>query len=354
MSFTPFNAPLLSGLLGDMEIAGHFSVKADIAAMLNFEAALAKSESDEGIIPEKSGKIIINACKNFDPDVKSLSLAAKRDGMAVPDFIAQLRDAIDEPHSQYLHFGSTSQDVVDTSLTLRLRDVNAIFQRRLGNIIELLSDLGRRFGDKHLMARTRMQAALPITAAHRLSQWQSPLVDHGRRLSALSPSLHAVQCGGPVGTFDKPGERAEKVRANLADALNLSDPGKSWHTDRSRLIDYANWLSQLSGSLGKIGKDVVLMAQNEISEIGFDGGGGSSAMAHKHNPVKAETLIALAHFNATLASGMHHCGIHEQERSGAMWTLEWMLLPQLCVATGAALNNAQDLLQSVTFIGKTV
>ena len=139
----------------------------------------------------------------------------------------------------------------------------------------------------------------------------------------------------------------------MAEKLGLRDPGFCWHTERIGIVDYAQWLAFVTGSLGKMGQDIVLMAQNAMGEFQFDSGGGSSAMAHKQNPVKAEALVTLARFNATLAGGMQHAMVHEQERSGAAWTFEWMMIPQLCVATGASLRNASELLESATAIGTT-
>jgi 3-carboxy-cis,cis-muconate cycloisomerase len=135
----------------------------------------------------------------------------------------------------------------------------------------------------------------------------------------------------------------------LAEGLGLGLPERPWHADRTRLAEIAVWLAGLSGSLGKIGQDVALMAQNEIAEIRLAGGGGSSAMPHKENPVGAETLVTLARFSATQVSGMHHALIAEQERSGAAWTLEWMLLPPLAVAAGAGLRTATALLAGASF-----
>jgi 3-carboxy-cis,cis-muconate cycloisomerase len=128
-------------------------------------------------------------------------------------------------------------------------------------------------------------------------------------------------------------------------------PERAWHTQRDTLVELADWLSLVSGSLGKIGADVGLMAQNRVGEISLEGGGGSSAMPHKHNPIGAEVLVALAHYNATLTGGMHEALVHEQERSGAAWTLEWLVLPQMVMTTGASLRTAIALLGQVARIG---
>ncbi|MDX8489945.1 lyase family protein, partial [Mesorhizobium humile] len=138
-------------------------------------------------------------------------------------------------------------------------------------------------------------------------------------------------------------------RAALAAKLGLGD-APQWHSQRDALADFAGWLSLVTGSLGKFGQDVALMAQAG-TDIELSGGGGSSAMPHKQNPVKAEALVALARFNASQLSGIYQTLVHEQERSGAAWTLEWLLLPQMVVATAAALRLAAELAGQIESLG---
>jgi 3-carboxy-cis,cis-muconate cycloisomerase len=215
-----------------------------------------------------------------------------------------------------------------------------------------LAHLDKRFGTNQLMARTRMQSALPILAGHRIHSWRAPLLDLSDDFGQIQIAVHALQFGGPVGTLDRLGAKAPEIRRLLADCLGLSDPGTAWHTDRSRLLNYSFWLTKLATALGKIGHDIMLMAQDERAEIRLAGAGGSSAMAHKKNPVKAEVLPALARFVSTLHAGLQQSALHEQERSGTNWTLEWMLLPQICIATGTALITVQALLASVDALGQ--
>lgn len=351
MSYTPFNAPILAGLLGDPEIVAHFSIRSDIAAMLRFEAALAQAEGEAGVIPHAAVEAIAAACVRFEPDLKALGEATARDGVVVPEFVRQLKAVVGGDAASFVHFGATSQDVIDTSLILRLWSVATILAGRLVELRDAFDGLSQRFGERRLIGRTRMQAALPITVADRVGDWKRPLLAHEDRLNERSAHLFRLQFGGAVGTLDKFGDKADAVASGLAGRLGLAPCADDWHSDRSAIAEFAGWLSLVSGSLGKFGQDVALMAQNGIDEIVLSGGGGSSAMPHKQNPVKAEILVTLARFNATLISGMHQSLVHEQERSGAAWTLEWMLLPQMCVATGASTRTALDLLSSIVSIG---
>jgi 3-carboxy-cis,cis-muconate cycloisomerase len=142
--------------------------------------------------------------------------------------------------------------------------------------------------------------------------------------------------------------QGDAVAASMAAILGLGD-APPWHSQRDRIAELAACLSLLSGSLGKFGQDIALMAQNEIGEVRLARGGGSSAMAHKSNPVAAEVLVALARFNAGLLGTLHQALVHENERSGAAWTLEWMVLPQMVVAAGAGLNRARALVGGMSF-----
>jgi 3-carboxy-cis,cis-muconate cycloisomerase len=351
VSVSPFDHSWLSGLLGDDSLALQFLPKAEHEEMVYFEEALANAEGAEGVIPAASAAFIAERIGGFGADFEAIKLATARDGVVVPEFVRQLREFIGPPHDQYVHFGATSQDVTDTALVLRLRPVLSEVGDRLAKLGAALSELDRRFGGNALMGRTRMQDALPIRVGDRLAAWSAPLGRHLDRLGELSPRLLVLQFGGGVGTLDKLGDRGQAVAGRLAEALGLGLPAHPWHTQRDSIVELADWLSLASGSLGKIGADVTLMAQNRVDEIALAGGGGSSAMPHKSNPVAAEILVALARYNATLVGGMHQALIHEQERSGSAWTLEWMILPQMVMTTAASLRTGLALCANITRMG---
>jgi 3-carboxy-cis,cis-muconate cycloisomerase len=346
MTTSPFDHPILSGLLGDDEIAVYFSTEADIRAMLSFEAALAKSEAAHDLIPSDAASRIMEVCATFAPDIASLRSATARDGVVVPDLVRQLRKAVGGEAAEHAHFGATSQDVIDTSLMIRLKAVLFLFSGRLHAIVTALDALDRRFGGNRLMGHTRMQPAIPIAASDRLRAWLSPLEAYRDR---LTEQTFPVQFGGAAGTLEKLGDKAAAVRSALAQELGLTDEPQ-WQSRRGRIAEIAGLLSLISGSLGKFGQDVALLAQAG-GEIEMSGGGTSSAMAHKQNPVAAETLVALARFNASQLSAIHHSLVHEQERSGAAWTLEWLVLPQMTMATAAALRLAGELAANIRRLG---
>jgi 3-carboxy-cis,cis-muconate cycloisomerase len=350
MSASPFDHPFFSSLLGDAEMSALLGAEADLAAMARFEAALARAQAAVGMIPEEAAEAIGRLCERFAPDMDGLSAGTARDGVAVPAWVGQVRAALDEPHRAHFHVGATSQDVIDTSLVLRLKDIAGVFDARLEALVTVLARLEERFGGRMLMGRTRMQDALPIRVEARLADWRLPLERHRERHGLLLPRLLVLQLGGPVGDRAALGENGDEIARRVAEELGLGVSEKAWHSQRDSLFDFAAWLVQVSGTLGKIGQDVALMALAG-GEIALAGGGGSSAMPHKANPVAAEVLVSLARYNAALLSAMGQALLHEQERSGAAWTLEWLTLPQMIRSTGSGLLLARRLLGSVEHVG---
>ncbi|WP_243371512.1 3-carboxy-cis,cis-muconate cycloisomerase [Microvirga solisilvae] len=341
--------PLLHALVGDAEVEALFSDEAEFVAMLRAEAALAEAEGEAGLIDKEAATRIMDVCRSFTPDWPKLAEGLAQDGVVVPQLVKQLRAAVGEPHAKAIHYGATSQDIIDTALILRLKSVVDIIAQRIARLSEALHALKERDGSVRLMAHTRMQQALPFTAADKVDTWLHPLERHKEALRSLAPRLLVLQLGGPIGTRGELEGRGDAVADVMAKRLGLGS-APSWHSQRDRIGEFAALLSLLSGTLGKIGQDVALMAQNEVAEVRLASGGGSSAMPHKSNPVQAELLVTLARFNAGLLGTLHQALVHENERSGAAWTLEWMVLPQMVGATAAGLNKAQALIGSMSFV----
>ncbi len=352
MSISAFNHPVLSGLFGNDTISAFFDIEAELAAMLKFESALAQAEAACGLISEQTALEITEGCQKFNPDIEALKVSTAQDGVVVPGLIRQLRSTLTGTAKEKLHFGATSQDVIDTAMVLRLQKILPLLRGSLQKIVARLEALDKSFGAKVLMARTRMQHAYETTVSHRLAEWRGPLQKALAKLDTLEADLLNVQFGGAIGTLDKLEERGAEVRSKLAALLGLGDPLGCWHTDRSSIQDLGSWLADVTTSLGKLGTDIALMSMNEVAEIKTRGAGGSSAMPHKQNPVKSEVLITLARFNATNISGLYQSAVHEFERSGSGWSLEWLMLPQMIMTTSGAMRVAGDLLEDVVEIGK--
>lgn len=342
----------LAAVAGDDEVSARLGEARQIEDMLRVEAAHARALGAVGQVPKDVAEAAAGAIAAARIDTGRLAREAAADGVPVPSLSRQLHEAVPDMLHGAVHGGLTSQDVMDTALVLALKDILELFEARLGRVEAALDGLNDRFGKAPLMARTRMQAALPVTVGDRVALWRRPHSAHRERLAGLRPRLLALQLGGPVGTRGSFGGQGGAIARAMADELGLAEPGASWHTDRSTLAELGGWLSMVTGSLGKMGHDIALMAQQGVDAARLGRGGSSSAMAHKVNPVAAELLVTLARFNSVQLPGLHLALDHEQERSGAAWTLEWLILPPMLVATGAALNRASGLLAGLEGLGE--
>ncbi|TRW99437.1 3-carboxy-cis,cis-muconate cycloisomerase [Paracoccus sp. M683] len=343
---------LMGALTGDAEVTALFTDAAWLDRITRVEAALSLAAGDAGVVPAELARQAADVVLGFRPDMAGLRDGMAQDGLPIPEYTRQLKAAADPALRPALHVGATSQDILDTALMLALAGLNDRFDAAVTALDSALADLSERLGQQPLMGRTRMQAALPIRAADRLAAWRAPLPRHRERLAQLRPRLERVQYGGPVGLRGGPDGRAEgdAIADALADRLGLHRAPDQWHSARDGIAEYAGWLSLVTGSTGKIGQDLALMAQ--AGEVALSGGGTSSAMPHKQNPVGAETLVTLARDNAGQVALMHQAMLHEQERSGAAWVLEWLALPRMLSATARSLDLCQQLIVRIQRMGE--
>jgi 3-carboxy-cis,cis-muconate cycloisomerase len=343
-----FDHQWLSGLFGDQEVAAIWSADTQLKHMLAFEAAWSRAGHLAGLWSKAEGQEAADAIASLDLTPSQLADGTGRDGVCVPELVRQIRSATGK---EAVHKGATSQDVIDTATSLSIAATISLFVQRLEEIDRLLQSLEDKFGEKEIVGRTRMQAAVPMRLENRLRAWRAPLSDYRETLSGLFPQVAQVQVGGAVGDRASLGKDGDAMVMRIADELGLTAALQSWHNTRENLVHFASCLSLVSGSLGKMGMDICLMSQQGVDEIVLEGGGGSSAMPHKQNPVLAELLVTLARFNAVQVSGMHQALVHEQERSGAAWSFEWMILPQMAQTTGRSLSASAQLLSQVKRLG---
>jgi 3-carboxy-cis,cis-muconate cycloisomerase len=338
---------ILTALLEDEEIAALLGDGSQARAMVEVEIALAKVEARLGIIPDEAGRAIAAALAEFEPDLDDLAAGTLEAGLPIPALVAQLRQAVGGSASSYVHWGATSQDIIDTALVLQLRKVLQLLDARLERLRADLARLVDQHTDTAVVARTRFQQALPTTFALKAAGWLDPLPRHRDRVRQLERRLLRVQFGGAAGNLAALGERGIEVMDALAGELALASPPMPWHSQRDTMAELASWLALVSGTLGKFGKDILLMAQNEIGEIREAAGGGSSTMPQKSNPILSEALVTLARRNAALLGGLHQAMLHAHERDGTAWQLEWTILPDMASCTGASLTHAASLAQTM-------
>lgn len=347
-----FGHPWLVGLFGDTETADWLTPATQLSHMIQVELSYTEALGKTGAVPVKIAHAAAEHIQSVVIDLPDIAAGTAMDGVPIPALVHQLKRGADPEIHAVIHQGMTSQDVIDTALVLSLKGVISLFEQRHTELSEAFSTLIKTDGNRTLTGRTRMQYAREIRVADRVQTWLDPLDVNMERIRQIKPRLLQLQLGGPVGNRQEIGEKAPEIARDMASALGLKEPTTAWHTQRAAIVEFASWLALVTGTLGKLGQDISLMSQQGIDEIALSECGVSSAMPHKNNPVLAELLVTLARFNATQISGMHQSMIHEQERSGSAWALEWMLLPQMIMATGRSLSAAQQVCETITEIGK--
>ncbi|MBS1891608.1 MAG: 3-carboxy-cis,cis-muconate cycloisomerase [Actinobacteria bacterium] len=319
-----------------------------LAAMLAFESALAGALADVGLASREVADEIWRVCDDATGlDIGALGAGTARDGTPVPALLAQLRPKLSEEARAVLHRGATSQDVIDTAAMLVARRA----------LVPLLADLdaagdaAAALADRHrgdlAAGRTLLQQALPIAFGLRAANWLAGLDAAGTRLTAVREERLALQLGGAVGDLAAFGDRGLAVAAALAQRLDLPAPSLPWHTDRSRPVELAAALGQAAGAAGKVGTDVVLLAQTEVAEVAEGSPGASSAMPHKRNPAAAVNAVAAARRTPGLVATMFAAMPGEQERAAGAWQAEAETLSELLRVTGVAVAAARRSLEGL-------
>jgi 3-carboxy-cis,cis-muconate cycloisomerase len=343
------DSAIFSPLFSDAEISGLFTDEAYIRALVEVEAALARAQARVGIIPAAAAEQI-SKVKAAEIDITALTKGTIRSGFPIIALVQQLRTHAGADAAPYVHWGATTQDIMDTASVLQIRAAIELSKRAMREIMRHLSELAQRHRRTVMAGRTHGQQALPITFGLKVAGWIAPIMRHAERLDEILPRLLVVQFGGAAGTLAALGDKGLAVAQGLADELNLLMPVMSWHAQRDSLVEFAGWLGLVTGSLGKMAQDVILLAQTEVGEVaesGEQGRGGSSTMPQKSNPITSELMLAAARTNASLLSALHQAQIQEHERATHGWQVEWLTLPQMMMLTGGALKHALDLSQNL-------
>ncbi|MEP7285295.1 MAG: 3-carboxy-cis,cis-muconate cycloisomerase [Chloroflexota bacterium] len=337
---------MLAQLFSDPQIAAEFSDEQFTRYALTVEAALAKVQADLGIIPADAAQAIIAGAASLKVDSEQLRNATEKDGIPIIDLVRQLRAHVGGEAASYVHWGATTQDIMDTALVLQIRSSLSHIESRLHNLTLNLARLADQHRNTLMAGRTHSQQALPLPFGFKVAGWLAPLLRDRQRLTEIKPRLLVIELGGGVGTLAALGQSGIRVQHALAAELDLAVPLMPWHTQRDSLVELAGWLSLVTGSLGKMAQDIILMAQTEVGELresADSSRGGSSTMPQKSNPIVSELIIAAARTNATLLSAMHQALVQEHERATSAWQIEWLNFPQMVLLTAAALKKAQFL-----------
>jgi len=348
MAVSPFDSALYRDLFHDAELGRLFTDSAELRAMLLVEGTLAKVQGQLDLIPEISGAFLHRAAMEVQLDPAGMANETGANAVPVPALVAAFRKAIEAPdHAPFVHWGATSQDIVDTALVLRLRQALVLIEARLRHVIAALAAQAEAHAALPMAARTLGQTATPTSFGAVVASWGWPLLRHLERLKELRPRVLRVSLFGAAGTLSAMGPKGPEVRTGLAEALGLEPVDDPWHSARDGIAELSGWLAALAGSLAKMGEDLVLMAQTDPAEIRIAGGGASSTLPQKQNPVRPLLICALARHLTGLNANMQGALAHRQQRDGAAWMLEWLSLPQIVMGAGRALSAAGTLVPDI-------
>ncbi len=322
-----------------------FSDRRRLQGMLDFEAALARALARAGVAPAASVEPIAAQCNadHFSLDVLARE-AALAGNLAIP-LVKALTAAVaksDAKAAGFVHWGATSQDAIDTGLVLQLRDALDLLQRELSQFSATLARLAQTHQATLLAGRTWLQQASPVTLGLKVAGWLDAIHRHQTRVTHARNEVLTLQFGGAVGTLAALGEKGLQVAAALASDLKLKIPSIPWHTHRDRFAEVATALGLLVGTLGKIARDISLLAQTEIGEVlepAESGRGGSSTLPHKRNPVGSAVVLAAAIRVPALVSVMLTAMVQEHERGLGGWHAEWETLPEIFLLAAGALAH---------------
>ncbi len=335
---------LFGGIYARGAVAAEVSDGAWLQAMLDAEAALARACAAESLIPGLAAEEIAAACRAEAFDLAQLGRDAADSATPVVALVKALRAAVPEAAREHVHFGATSQDITDTALMLVARRALVPLLEDARAAADAAAGLAEHHRDTPMIGRTLLQEAVPITFGLRAAGWLTGIDAARRRLRQVRDSELAVQMGGPVGA------RAPAVAARVAAELGLAEPVMPWQAIRMRPVTLAAALGALDGVLAKIARDVTLLAQQEEGEVQEGGGserGGSSAMAHKRNPVGAVSVLACAKRTPGLVATTLAAMEQEHERAAGAWQAEWGTYTELLSLTGSATAWARELLENL-------
>jgi 3-carboxy-cis,cis-muconate cycloisomerase len=345
-STTVFDSILFRDAFGTQRMRDVFSDTALISRYVEVEVALARAEARCGVIPADAADRIAGCARVDRLDFARLRHETNNVGYPILPLVHQLAGMCGDA-GRYLHWGATTQDIMDTAAVLQIRDGLNMVRDDVGEVRRILAKLASRYRDTPMAGRTHLQQALPITFGYKAAVWLSMFDRHAERLEQVRPRVLVGQFGGAAGTLASLGDRGLDVQRALMEELHLDVPVTSWHVARDGFGEIVNLLALVAASLGKIAYDVILMASTEIGEVSepfVSGRGSSSTMPQKRNPISSELILAVSKALRQHAGLMLDATIQDFERATGPWHAEWIAVPESFLLASSALHQAREML----------
>lgn len=351
MASTVFDSAIFRDSFGTQAMRDVFSDENYLQMCLDTEAALARAQASVGMIPAEAAKEITAKAKVSCLDLARLKVEYENVGYPIVSLATQLAEVCAKEAGGYVHWGATTQDIMDTAVVLQVRSALDLMEADLISCIDLLGDLAKKHRDVPMAGRTHLQHALPITFGYKVAIWRDPLVRHLERLRQMRPRVLVGQFGGAAGTLASLGQDGLKVRSAMMRELGLGEADITWHVSRDGLAEAVNLLGLVTGSLAKVGSDMMMMMATEFAEA-FEpfahGRGSSSTMPQKRNPISSELIIAAGKVVRQQCALMMDAMVQDFERATGPWHAEWIAIPQSFIATSGALMNAKTMFAGLT------
>ena len=342
-STTVLDSVLFRDAFGTREMREVFSDLRLIGRYAEVEVALAKAEARCGVIPAEAAEEIAARTDVTALDFDLLRQETDVVGYPILPLVHQMAKQCGEA-GRYVHWGATTQDIMDTAVVLQLRDGLRIVENDIAALRGILADLSKRYRDTPMAGRTHLQQALPVTFGYKTAIWLAAFDRHAARLAELKPRVLVGQFAGAAGTLASLGGKGFEVQQALCEELGLGVPVATWHVARDGLAEVVNFLALVTGTLGKIALDIMIMASTEFAEVYepfVKGRGASSTMPQKRNPISSELMLAAATAVRQHAGLMLDAMVQDFERATGPWHAEWMAIPESFVLTAGALHQAR-------------
>ena len=350
MPSTVFDSAIFRDAFGTPAMRAIFADEALVARYVEVEVALASAEARAGVIPKEAAAAIKRGADPAGIDLAKLKAETDVVGYPIVGVVHQLAKQCGDA-GRYVHWGATTQDIMDTATVLQMKEALALVDADLAAIDAALATLARKHRTTVMAGRTHLQHALPVTFGYKAAVWLSMIVRHRQRLAEIKPRVLVGQFAGAAGTLASLGDKGLAVHDALMDELGLGRPTMPWHVARDGFAETVSFLGLVTGSLAKIATDVMLLMQTEVAEA-FEpfvqGRGSSSTMPQKRNPISCEMILAAGRIVRQQAGLMLDAMAADHERATGPWQLEWVAIPEAFLATSGALRQARFMLEGLT------
>ena len=345
-SVSVFDSRVYRDLFGTQEMRNIFSDEAMVAHWIKVEVALAKAQADIGMIPQDAYASIKKTADTIEIDYDAMRTGTNRVGRGISPLLGQMRAAGDENVATYLHFGSTTQDIMDTATVMQVSQGIELIQKDLKTLVLQLADMAEEHKETVMISRTNGQDAIPTTFGLHLTTYMTELDRHITRLEEASSRL-AVQIGGTVGTLSGYGDQGLELQAGVAKELGLKTPSAPWNPSRDTFAEIVQTMGLVNATFGRIANDINILGRTQILEVQEGEGGASSTMPQKRNPRAAEFMGGLSRMGKMYNAAALDMMSHSDTRQGSPWILEWSVIPDSFMVTSQAIERAQRLFSNL-------